>query len=171
MDYDLSRLSSRSFEQMAQALVVGAVRASSTGRAPPARGPGRARRGPRGSSAPRGGSPGSAGPGRESRVGPDDGRLGEAVRVGLAYAMRTAPSRRVALQTAAAALEQRLIGASTTSTKMTVAKKLLRCVDGLDADDRRRILKQAGLSDATVRLTTLDRDAWSRLASALRSAC
>lgn len=138
----------------------------------PSAGPGErpSRRGSPGSSAARRGSPGAAVPGREPRIGPDDGRLGEAVRVGLAYAMRTAPDRRVALQTAAAALEQRLIGVSTTSTKMTVAK-LLRCVDGLDAGDRRRILKQAGLSDATVRLTTLDRAAWSRLASALRSAC
>ena len=106
---------------------------------------------------------------RRPRIGPQDGRLAEAVRVGLGYALRTAPTRTLALQTAAAALEQNLIGEATTSAKMTAAK-LLACVEQLSDADRRLILREAAIGDETVRLRGLDAGARSRLASALRSA-
>lgn len=106
---------------------------------------------------------------RTPRIGPEDGRLAEAVRVGLGYAMRTAETRTLALQTAAAALEQRLIGETTTSAKMTVAK-LLDSAEQLTPDDRRAILVAAELGDDSVRLIGLDTAARARLAAALRAA-
>ena len=106
---------------------------------------------------------------RRPRIGPADGRLAEAVRVGLGYAIRTAPNRTVALQTAAAALEQRLIGEATTSATMTVAK-LLSCAEQLTPADRRVILAEAAIGDGSARLSDLDASARLRLAAALRSA-
>jgi len=105
---------------------------------------------------------------RGARIGPDDGRLAKAMDVGLGYAMRTAPTRGIALQTAAAALEQRLIGAPTTSTRMT-AGKLLGNVEQLSAEDASGILRRAGIEDDGVLLSRLDAGARTRLARVLRT--
>ncbi len=105
---------------------------------------------------------------RGARIGPEDGRLAKAMDVGLGYAMRTAPTAAVALQTAAAALEQRLIGEPTTSTSMSAAK-LLANVDGLGVADRAAILRRAGIEDDGVLLSRLDADGRMRLAQALRT--
>ncbi|HEY1538811.1 MAG TPA: ATP-dependent helicase [Solirubrobacteraceae bacterium] len=104
---------------------------------------------------------------RQARVGPADGRLAKAVEIGLGYAMRTAPTPAIALQTAAAALEQRLVGDPTTSAAMTAAK-LVANVEGLTAADGAGILRRAGISDDGVLLTGLDDPLRVRLAETLR---
>ena len=107
---------------------------------------------------------------RGARIGPEHGRLAKAMEVGLGYAMRTAPSPRIALQTAAAALEQRLVGETTSSERMT-ADKLLANVEGLGAAEGAALLERAGIADGEMLVSRLDAGARMRLASELRGAC
>lgn len=90
----------------------------------------------------------------------------EAERVGLAYALRTAPSRRVALDGAAAAVERRLVGPQTASARLTVAE-LLAAVEDLKDGERARVIMRAQV-DGGQRVTQLDGETRSRLADALR---
>jgi superfamily I DNA/RNA helicase len=104
-------------------------------------------------------------PGAE--FGPANAGLAEARRVGLGYALRTAASRTAALETAAAALEQRMIGPITTSERMTVAK-LLAAIEAISDADRAALLTAAGISNDRVLLARLDVAARRRLVAALR---
>ena len=94
--------------------------------------------------------------------------LEEAHRVGLAYALRTAPRRSVALEGAAAALEHGMTGRRTASDQMTVTE-LLDAIDQLARSERVAILDvahlPAGGSDLVARLGSGPR---KRLVRALR---
>ena len=92
--------------------------------------------------------------------------LAEAERVGLAYALRTTPSRRLALHGAAAAIERRLAGPQTASARMTV-DGLLAAIEHLDDAERTRLLTRARLEGET-RVAGLGGRRRSRLAHALR---
>jgi len=83
--------------------------------------------------------PNRVGRGRVARV------LEDAHRVGLAYALRTAPRRSTAVEAAAAALEHGLIGPHTASERMTVAE-LLAAIEALSASQRSVVLEMASLA-------------------------
>jgi DNA helicase-2/ATP-dependent DNA helicase PcrA len=91
--------------------------------------------------------------------------LAEAQRIGLAYALRTAPSRRAALHGAAAVIEQRLAGPGTTSARMTVAQ-LLEAIEQLTDDERLTVLALAAI-DEGARLVGLSASSRSGLGRAL----
>jgi ABC-type transport system involved in cytochrome c biogenesis ATPase subunit len=113
---------------------------------------------------------GPASPRIPKRVGrgPVAGVLEDAHRVGLAYALRTAPRRTVALEAAAAALEHGMIGRHTASERMTVTE-LLRAIEGLGASERAGVLDKASLSHrAEDPATHLGSGQRKRLARALR---
>ncbi len=76
--------------------------------------------------------------------GPVAGVLEEAHRVGLAYALRTAPRRSVALEAASAALEHGLVGHATASDRIT-AGELLAAIEQLGASERAQALSMAAL--------------------------
>ena len=101
--------------------------------------------------------------------GPVAGVLQEAHRVGLAYALRTAPRRSVALEGAAAALEHGLIGRHTASDHMTVAE-LLEAIEQLTASERVAALNMANLrSGSSEFVARLGSGPRKRLVRALRS--
>jgi len=93
--------------------------------------------------------------------------LAKAQRIGLGYALRTAASREVALEVAAAAIEQRLVGPATTSQSMTLAK-LLAAVEQLTDAQRRALLAAADVEDGEVPVRRLDATSRSSLVRALR---
>jgi hypothetical protein len=93
--------------------------------------------------------------------------IATAQQVGLAYALRTAPSRQAALEAAAIALERRLVGAPTTSEQMTVAG-LLDAIETLDDRDRQAARHSAVILDPTIPLVRLTRSPRHGLARALR---
>jgi superfamily I DNA/RNA helicase len=100
--------------------------------------------------------------------GPVAGVLEDALRIGLAYALRTAPRRTVALEAAAAALEHGLIGRETASERLTVTG-LLAAIEGLSASERADVLVKAALSHrADDPATQLGSGQRKRLARALR---
>lgn len=107
-------------------------------------------------------------PSADSPTGPAATGLAEAQRVGLGYALRTAGSRALALEVAAAAVEQRLIGLVTTSDRMTVAK-LLEAIEGIDDAERAAVLRAAGLRDGRALPIRLDAGARPRFVRALRN--
>jgi hypothetical protein len=72
--------------------------------------------------------------------------LSEAFRVGLAYALRTAPKRSTAIVAATAAVEHRLVGPDTTSQGMSVVD-LLAAIEYLDESERASIMQATGLAD------------------------
>jgi ATP-dependent DNA helicase UvrD/PcrA len=92
--------------------------------------------------------------------------LTEAERVGLAYALRTAVTRRTALRGAATAVERRLAGPQTASTRLTVAE-LLAAIESLDDDQRSELLLRAEL-DGDRRVAQLGAGPRGRLAHVLR---
>jgi hypothetical protein len=97
------------------------------------------------------------------------GVLQEAHRVGLAYALRTAPRRSVALEGAAAALEHGLTGRHTASDHMTVAE-LLEAIEQLTASERVAALNMANLrSGSSEFVARLGSGPRKRLVRALRS--
>jgi hypothetical protein len=100
--------------------------------------------------------------------GPGAGVLDAAERVGLAYALRTAPTPAAALEGAALVLEHRLVGDSTASSRLTVAA-MLEAIEQLDAGRRSDLLVDAGIEDGRTLLTRLDSAARARLAAALRA--
>jgi DNA helicase-2/ATP-dependent DNA helicase PcrA len=100
--------------------------------------------------------------------GPVAGVLEDALRVGLAYALRTAPRRSVALEAAAAALQYGLVGRDTASERMTAAE-LLAAIEGLSASERAEVFDKAALSHrADDPATQLGSGQRKRLARALR---
>ena len=101
------------------------------------------RGGPRRPSSPYQAPRGAGGPARGAAAGHTHAdpkvahALGEAERVGLSYAIRTAPDRGTALEVAATAIERRLVGDRTTSERMTVTK-LFAAVEQLERLRARR---------------------------------
>jgi len=93
--------------------------------------------------------------------------LTEAHRVGLGYALRTAPTRTAGLAAAAAALEHNLIGPSTASDQMSVAE-MLTAIEELSESDRAAVLGAACLGDGDQRVARLSKSARKRLLRALR---
>jgi hypothetical protein len=83
--------------------------------------------------------------------------------------LRTAANQKLALETAAAAIEQRLIGAATALDNMTVAA-MPDCVEGISASERQRILSEAGVRNDQTLLSRLYAGGRRGLARALRSA-
>jgi DNA helicase-2/ATP-dependent DNA helicase PcrA len=81
--------------------------------------------------------------------------LGEAERVGLSYALRTAPDRQTALELAATAIERRLIGDRTTSERMTVTT-LFAAVEQLGASERAAALAAARVRNDQTLVGRLD---------------
>ncbi len=101
-------------------------------------------------------------------TGPAAAGLAEAQRVGLAYALRTAPSRRQALEIAAAGIEQRLIGPETASGRMSVAE-LLGAIEQLEDRERAAVLEAAGVGDGRRRIGRLTASSRARVVRALRA--
>ncbi len=99
--------------------------------------------------------------------GPVAGVLNVAFRVGLAYALSTAPSRSVALEAAAAAVEQRLIGPVTASNRMSVTQ-LLMAVEQLSDSERASVLDVIGAGTGDTLAARLGASARKRLVRALR---
>jgi superfamily I DNA/RNA helicase len=94
--------------------------------------------------------------------------LAEAHRVGLGYALHTAPTRTVALEAAAVAVEHRLIGRDTASDRMSVAQ-LLAAIEELTDPERAAVLAGERLGNGERRVTDLGgKAARSSLARALR---
>jgi hypothetical protein len=98
---------------------------------------------------------------------PVAGVLDEAYRVGLGYALRGAPSRSVALEAAAAAIEHRLIGPETASARMPAAA-VLTAIEQLTEPERAAALKAAGLGDGTAIVGRLNPRNSQKLVGALR---
>jgi hypothetical protein len=93
--------------------------------------------------------------------------IDEAQRIGLAYALRTAPSRAAALEAAAVALERSLVGPSTTSSRMTVAD-LLQAIEELNDSERAGVLREAAITDRAAQVVRLPQGSRFGLARALR---
>jgi DNA helicase II / ATP-dependent DNA helicase PcrA len=93
--------------------------------------------------------------------------VAEAERVGLEYALRTAPSQRAAINGAADVLEARLVGPATASARMSVLD-LLDALGLLDERDRAPLLRSAGIDNECRRLTRLHRRTRNRLVEVLR---
>ena len=93
--------------------------------------------------------------------------VAEAQRVGLEYALRTAQSRKAAIEAAADVVEARLVGPTTASTRMSVLD-LLDAIELLDERDRGALLRSAGIDNGRRRLTRLHARTRNRLARALR---
>ena len=81
---------------------------------------------------------------RQVGKGPLSEVLREAFRVGLEYALRTAPTRTVAIEAAAGAVEHRLLGRDTASGRMTVID-LLAAIELLSESERASVVQAAGL--------------------------
>ena len=99
--------------------------------------------------------------------GPVAGVLREAQRVGLAYALRTAPSRTTALIAAATATEKNLIGPATASAQMTVPA-LLAAIETIDDAERAALFAVSGASEDSRPIARLSNNARKSLARALR---
>jgi len=93
--------------------------------------------------------------------------VAEAERIGLAYALRTAPSREAALGGAADVIEARLVGPKTASARMSVFD-LLGAIEQLDDRAGAALLQSAGIDNGHRRLTHLHARTRTRLARALR---
>ena len=99
--------------------------------------------------------------------GPVASVLNEGFRVGLAYALRNAPNRSVAIEAAAAAIEHRLIGPETASARMSAAA-VLAAIEQLTAPERAAALDAAGLGDGTALVGRLHPRSSQKLVRALR---
>jgi DNA helicase-2/ATP-dependent DNA helicase PcrA len=99
--------------------------------------------------------------GRGARV------VAEAERVGLAQALRTAPSREAAVLGAADIIEAQLVGPKTASVRMSVLD-LLGAIEQLDERARAALLRSAGIDNGHRRLTRLHARTRTRLVGALR---
>jgi superfamily I DNA/RNA helicase len=95
--------------------------------------------------------------------------LSEAFRVGLAYALRTAPKRSTAIVAATAAVEHRLVGPDTTSQGMSVVD-LLAAIEYLDESERASIMQATGLADRELNrpITQLGAASRKRIVKAVR---
>ena len=82
------------------------------------------------------------------------GVLHEAFRVGLAYVLRTAPSRGFALEAASVALEERLVGPDTTSDRMSAAD-LLAAVEQLSQTEQAMVLGRVRLGNGDTLVSQL----------------
>jgi DNA helicase-2/ATP-dependent DNA helicase PcrA len=99
--------------------------------------------------------------------GPVAGVLTEAHRVGLGYALRTAPSRTAALEAAAAAIELRLVGRDTASERMAVVE-LLAAIEQLSQSERAAVLDATRVDGGEKRVARLSPKSRSNLVRALR---
>jgi hypothetical protein len=95
------------------------------------------------------------------------GVLTEAHRVGLGYAIRTAPSRTAALEAAATAVQERLIGGDTASDRMSVAE-LLAAIEQLSESERAAVLDAARLGNGEKLIARLSAKSGSSFVRALR---
>ena len=99
---------------------------------------------------------------------PDIARgLGQAARAGLTDALRAAGDRATALEVAALAIEQDLIGVKTRSDRLTV-KVLFAALRGLDGDERTAAIEAAGVRPTAI-VDRLDVGARRRLVKQLRA--
>ena len=101
------------------------------------------------------------------RDGPAARVVAEAERVGLAQALRTAPSREAALGGAAEVIEARLVGPKTASARLSVLD-LLAAIEQLDERSGAALLRSAGIDNGNRRLTRLHARTRTRLVRALR---
>ena len=101
------------------------------------------------------------------RDGPAAHVVAEAERVGLAHALRAAPSREAALGGAADVIEARLVGPKTASARMSVLD-LLGAIEQLDERAGAALLQSAGIDNGHRRLTRLHARTRTRLVRALR---
>lgn len=99
--------------------------------------------------------------------GPRASGVAEARRVGLGYALRTATSRETALDLAAAAIEQRIVGPQTASERMSVGE-MLAAIEPLNDAERAALAHAAGIDDGATLVGRLDATRRSRLVHALR---
>ncbi|MGA2928803.1 MAG: ATP-dependent helicase, partial [Solirubrobacteraceae bacterium] len=90
----------------------------------------------------------------------------EAARIGLSYALRTAPSPAVALEAAAITIEQRLVGPQTASQRITVGQ-LLTAIETLTPGERADILTALAAPESR-RLVGLTLKQRGRLTRSLR---
>lgn len=104
---------------------------------------------------------------RRRRDGPAAHVMAEAERVGLAHALRTAPSREAALGGAADVIEARMVGPKTASARMSVLD-LLGAIEQLDERAGAALLQSAGIDNGHRRLTRLHGRSRTRLVRALR---
>jgi DNA helicase-2/ATP-dependent DNA helicase PcrA len=93
--------------------------------------------------------------------------VAEAERVGLAHALRTAPSLDAAVLGAADVIERQLVGPKTASVRMSVLD-LLGAIEQLDERSRTALLRSAGIDNGHRRLSRLHPRTRTRLVGALR---
>ena len=99
----------------------------------------------------------------------DTSPLARARRTGLVHVLRAAEDPATALQIAADAVEQKLVGAPTGSQRMTLAD-LLDAIDALEPERRETIVGARGIRSEQVLVSRLDAGGRKSLARALRSA-
>jgi len=105
--------------------------------------------------------------GGRGRGGPAGAVVAEAQRVGLLYAVRSAPSRKAALNGVADVIEARLVGPATASARVSVLD-VLGAIEQLDERDRQVLLRSAGIDNPRRGLTRLHARTRSRFIKALR---
>ena len=99
----------------------------------------------------------------------DTSPLARARRTGLVHVLRAAEDPTTALQIAADAVEQKLVGAPTASQRMTLAD-LLDALDALEPERREAIVEAGGIRNPQVLVSRLDAGGRKSLARALRAA-
>lgn len=109
------------------------------------------------------------GPARAAEAnGPVARGLALAEKVGLAYALRNAPDKQTALDVAVWAIENGAVGPETTSERMT-ASEFLDALEDLSIEQRKVVLREAGISNERILISRLDIGGRKRLVRALRS--
>jgi DNA helicase-2/ATP-dependent DNA helicase PcrA len=106
---------------------------------------------------------------RQVGKGPVSDVLREAFRVGLEYALRTSPTRTVAIEAAAGAVEHGLLGRDTASGRTTFID-LLAAIELLSESERASVLQAAGLEARDLRrpIAQVGASARKRFVRALR---
>ncbi len=91
----------------------------------------------------------------------------EALRVGLAYALRNATSRTTALAAAATAVDNGLLGPDTASTRMTV-HELLAAIEAIGDAQRAAVLAATSVAENQTPIARLSKKSRAPIARALR---
>ena len=99
--------------------------------------------------------------------GPVAAVLREALRVGLAYALRNATSRTTALAAAATAVDNGLLGPDTASTRTTV-HELLAAIEAIGDAERAAVLAATSVAENQTPIARLSKKSRARIARALR---
>ena len=99
--------------------------------------------------------------------GPIAAVLREALRVGLAYALRNATSRTTALAAAATAVDNGLLGPDTASTRTTV-HELLAAIEAIGDAESAAVPAATGVAENQTPIARLSKKSRARIPRALR---